>query len=108
MARLRADEKTAAAEVFQRFTRRLIGLARSHLDTCLVELPRLLPAPQTSWLGDQLVSSAWCLISTSGTEAQVCQKFRKMLAIVRGREDNRRGVTYYNGFPFTHEGHGMQ
>jgi RNA polymerase sigma-70 factor (ECF subfamily) len=33
MARLRAGDETAAAEVFQRFTRRLIGLARSHLDT---------------------------------------------------------------------------
>jgi RNA polymerase sigma-70 factor (ECF subfamily) len=33
MACLRAGDERAAVEVFQRFTRRLIGLARSHLDT---------------------------------------------------------------------------
>jgi RNA polymerase sigma-70 factor, ECF subfamily len=32
MARLRSGEDTAAREVFARFTNRLVGLARSHLD----------------------------------------------------------------------------
>ncbi len=35
MARLRAGEDAAAAEVFQRFAGRLHGLARRHLDTAL-------------------------------------------------------------------------
>jgi RNA polymerase sigma-70 factor (ECF subfamily) len=35
MARLRAGDETAAADVFHRFARRLIGLARSHLDSLL-------------------------------------------------------------------------
>jgi RNA polymerase sigma-70 factor (ECF subfamily) len=33
MARLRAGDQGAAAAVFERFTRRLVGLARTHLDT---------------------------------------------------------------------------
>jgi RNA polymerase sigma-70 factor (ECF subfamily) len=35
MARLRAGDRDASALVFERFTRRLIGLARAHLDARL-------------------------------------------------------------------------
>src|SRR5581483_7579718 len=33
MSQLRAGDETAAGEVFQRFAQRLIGLARTHLDS---------------------------------------------------------------------------